>query len=64
MRTEIINSIHEKIKAYTEEIEKYDDLIAKEQEKLHILMSDEEVTLEALLELKEQILLQMLKKEF
>lgn len=55
MRTEIINSIHEKIKAYTEEIEKYDDLIAKEQEKLHILMSDEEVTLEALLELKEQI---------
>ena len=55
MRAEIISSINEKIEAYTEEIEKYDNLIEKEQEKLRILMSDEEITLEALLELKEQI---------
>lgn len=55
MRTDIINSINEKIESYEEEIEKYDILIAKEQEKLRTLMNDDEITLEALIELKEQI---------
>lgn len=55
MRTDIINSIKEKIESYEEEIEKYDVSISKEQEKLRLLMSDEEITLEALIELKEQI---------
>jgi superfamily I DNA and RNA helicase len=55
MRTDIINSINEKIESYGEEIEKYDISIVKEQEKLRLLMSDEEITLEALIELKEQI---------
>lgn len=55
MRTDIINSINEKIESYEEEIEKYDISIVKEQEKLRVLMSDDEITLEALIELKEQI---------
>lgn len=55
MRKDIINSINEKIESYDEEIEKYEISIAKEQEKLRFLMSDEEITLEALIELKEQI---------
>lgn len=55
MRTEIINSINEKIESYVEEIEKYDSLIAKEQEKLHVLMDDKEITIETLLEFKEQV---------
>lgn len=55
MRTDIINSIKEKINSYEEEIEKYDVAISNEQEKLRILLEDEEITLEALLELKEQI---------
>ncbi|MDE5782420.1 MAG: hypothetical protein K2I03_13235 [Lachnospiraceae bacterium] len=55
MRNDIINSIYEKIDSYDEEIEKYDISIAKEQEKLRLMMNDEEITLEALIELKEQI---------
>jgi hypothetical protein len=55
MRTEIINSIYDKMEAYDEEIEKYETLIAKHQEKLRALMVDEEITLEALIELKEKI---------
>ena len=55
MRTDIINSIKEKIESYEEEIEKYDLLITKEQDKLRVLLEDEEITLEALIELKEQI---------
>lgn len=55
MRTDIINSINEKIEAYEEEIEKYDISIAKEQEKLRDVMNDKEITLEALIELKDQI---------
>ena len=55
MRTDIINSIHEKIDSYEEEIEKYGISIAKEQEKLRLMMNDEEITLEAIIELKEQI---------
>lgn len=55
MRNDIINSIKDKIDSYEEEIEKYEVAIAREQEHLRFLMNDEEVTLEALLELKEQI---------
>lgn len=55
IRTDIINSINAKIAAYDEEIEKYHILIEKEQEKLRKLMDDEEITLEALIELKQQI---------
>lgn len=34
---------------------KYSISIAKEQEKLRLMMNDEEITLEAIIELKEQI---------
>ncbi|MDO4302015.1 MAG: hypothetical protein Q4D26_11585 [Clostridia bacterium] len=54
MRTDIINSINEKMASYDEEIEKYSILIEKEQEKLTALMADENITLEALIEIKEQ----------
>lgn len=55
MRNDIINSIYEKIESYDEEIEKYDIAISNEQGKLRLMMNDEEITLEALIELKEQI---------
>ena len=55
MRNDIINSIYEKIESYDEEIEKYDIAISNEQEKLRLMMNDEEITLEALIELKGQI---------
>lgn len=55
MRNDIINSIYEKIDSYEEELEKYDISIAKEQEKLRHLLDDDEITLENLIELKEQI---------
>ena len=54
MRNDIINSINEKVESYKEEIEKYDIAISKEQEKLHLMLSDEEVTLEALVAIKKQ----------
>ncbi len=55
MRTEIINSIYDKMAAYDEEIERYDVVIAEHQKRLRVLMDDEKVTLEALIELKEKI---------
>lgn len=55
MRNNILNSINDKISSYNEEIEKFDVAINKEQEKLRLLMDEEEITLEALVELKEQI---------
>ena len=55
MRKDIINSIHEKITAYDEEIEKLALLINKEQDYLKRLMLDEEITLESIVVYKNQI---------
>lgn len=55
MRSEILHSIEEKIKICDEEIERISHLIEQEQEKLKNIMSDEKVTLEALVAFKEDI---------
>ena len=55
MRSEIINSISDKISAYDEEIEKYDQYIMNEQSKLQELMKDEQISLESIVAFKEEI---------
>ena len=55
MRKDIINSINNKVQAYAEEIEKYDRYISIEQEKLQSMMKEDDITLEALIEWKEQV---------
>lgn len=55
MRTDIINSINNKINAYREEIEKYDVSILNEQNQLQELMKDDSITLEAIVLYKEQM---------
>lgn len=55
MRNEIINSISEKISAYSEEIERLSAEIAVEQERLQSLMEDESVSLESIVAYKKDI---------
>ena len=55
MRTEIINSISEKIKAYAEEIQRLSADICAEQERLQTLMDDEAVSLESIVAYKKDI---------
>lgn len=55
MRSEIIASIHEKIQAYAEEIEKYNSLIASAQRELQELMSEDDITLESIAAYKEDV---------
>lgn len=55
MRNEIIQSISEKISAYTEEIQRLSIEICAEQEKLQLLMNDETVSLEAIVAYKKDI---------
>lgn len=55
MRNEIINSISEKISAYTEEIERISVEIGVEQERLQALMDDESVSLESIVAYKKDI---------
>ena len=55
MRKEIINSINEKIAAYSEEIERLSTEICEEQERLHSLMDDESVSLESIVAYKKDI---------
>lgn len=55
MRADILQSIEEKIKICEEEIERISLQIEHEQDKIKELMSDEEVTLEALVACKEDI---------
>ncbi len=56
MRNEIINSINEKIASYDEEIEKIALLINKEQDHLHKLVADEDISLESIIAYKNQFL--------
>lgn len=55
MRNEIIASIQDKISAYSEEIEKYAASISHEQECLQKLMSDDSISLEAIVAYKNEI---------
>lgn len=55
MRNEIINSISEKISAYSEEIERLSAEIVIEQERLQSLMDDESVSLESIVAYKKDI---------
>lgn len=55
MRNEIINSISEKISAYSEEIERLSAEIFVEQERLQSLMNDESVSLESIVAYKKDI---------
>ena len=55
MRTEIINSISEKIAAYAEEIQRLSAEICAEQEKMQSLMEDENVSLESIVAYKKDI---------
>ncbi len=55
MRNEIIQSISEKISAYTEEIQRLSTEICTEQEKLQLLMNDETVSLESIVAYKKDI---------
>lgn len=55
MRNEIIQSISEKIAAYTEEIEHLSIEICSEQERLQTLMDDESVSLESIVAYKKDI---------
>lgn len=55
MRSEIINSISEKISAYTEEIERLSSEIVIEQEHLQSLMEDDQVSLESIVAYKKDI---------
>lgn len=53
MRREILKSINEKIKSLDEEMQKYDYLINEQQAKLSSLMNDETITIESIIEYKE-----------
>lgn len=55
MRSEIINSIEEKISAYSEEIEKLEADIATEQKLLQEYMSDDSISLESIVAYKQEI---------
>lgn len=55
MRNEIIASINEKIEAYTEEINKLASQISTAQDELQTLMSDEAISLEAIVAYKQDI---------
>ena len=55
MRNEIMQSITEKIAAYSEEIQRLSEEICKEQEKLRALMNDETVSLESIVAYKKDI---------
>lgn len=55
MRNEIIASINEKIEAYTEEINKLASQISSAQDELQTLMSDEAISLEAIVAYKQDI---------
>lgn len=55
MRKEIIESISEKISAYSEEIERITNEISKEQGKLQDLLNDESVSLESIVVYKKDI---------
>lgn len=55
MRDEIINSILEKVSAYSEEIERLSTEIVFEQERLQSLMEDESVSLESIVAYKKDI---------
>ena len=55
MRNEIIASINEKIEAYTEEINKLAAQISSAQDELQTLMSDEAISLEAIVAYKQDI---------
>lgn len=55
MRNEIIASINEKIEAYTEEINKLASQISSTQDELQTLMSDEAISLEAIVAYKQDI---------
>lgn len=55
MRNEILNSISEKIAAYSEEIERLTVEIRIEQERLQSLMDDESVSLESIVAYKKDI---------
>lgn len=55
MRNEIIASINEKIEAYTEEINKLASQISTAQDELQALMSDEAISLEAIVAYKQDI---------
>lgn len=55
MRKEIIASILEKIDANTEEIERINEQISKEQELLQELMKEDNITLESIVEYKKEI---------
>ena len=55
MRNEIINSISEKISAYSEEIERISAEIVTQQERLQSLMDDESVSLESIVAYKKDI---------
>lgn len=56
MRNEIINSINDKLSAYSEEIEKLTALINKEQDHMQKLLEDKEISLESIVVYKNQIL--------
>ena len=55
MRNEIIESINEKIEAYTEEINKLAAQISIAQDELQTLMNDEAISLEAIVAYKQDI---------
>lgn len=55
MRSEIINSIDEKIIAFEEEIEKITLLINKEQVNMQVIMREDEITLESIVAYKNEI---------
>ena len=55
MRKRIVTSITEKISDYNEEIERLSSAITIEQEKLKAIMSDEQITLEAIVAFKSDV---------
>lgn len=55
MRTDIIESIQQKINSYDEEIERLSVAIAAEQEKLKELMDDDDISLESIVAYKKDI---------
>lgn len=56
MRDQIINSIYEQIAAYSEEIEKLSVAIQDEQDKLKLLMREDDISLESIVAMKQDIL--------
>lgn len=54
MRSEILNSIAEKIDAYEEEIQKNTSLINNQQDKLNLTMADNDISLETIIAYKNE----------